>query len=68
MDDVLAEIGKDIVAASLASYRDGLGRALDAAFWRLPRLLRRSPRHRRQRRSRGRDSRVVELAFFLLDG
>ena len=32
MDDVLAEIGKDIVAASLASYRDGLGRALDAAL------------------------------------
>ena len=32
MDDVLAEIGKDTVAARLASYRDGLGRALDAAL------------------------------------
>ena len=32
MDDVLAEIGKDLVAARLVSYRDGLGRALDAAL------------------------------------
>ena len=32
MDDVLAEIGKDTVEARLASYRDGLGRALDAAL------------------------------------
>ena len=32
LSDVLAEISQETVTAALASYRDGLGRALDAAL------------------------------------